>query len=97
MHWEESPLAPLFDEAVFSCNVHLIKPDPEIYLLAARLVNCPPQACVFIGDGGSDELMGARRAGMRTIQVRYFAQREVEGADCVVERFEDILSLDFAS
>ena len=97
MHWGESPLAPLFDEAVFSCRVHLIKPDPEIYLLAAQKMAAVPEDCVFIGDGGSDELMGAKRAGMRTIQVRYFAQREVEGADYVVERFEDILSLNLAS
>jgi len=97
MHWGESPLAPLFDEVIFSCHVRLIKPNPAIYLLAAQKMAAAPEDCVFIGDGGSDELMGARCAGMRTIQVRYFAQREVEGADYAVERFEDILSLDFAS
>jgi putative hydrolase of the HAD superfamily len=71
-----------------------MKPDPEIYLLAARKINCPPQARIFVGDGGSDELMGAKRVGMRTIQVRYFVQREVEGADYAVDRFEDILYIE---
>ena len=93
MHWEDSPLAPLFDEVIFSCQARLMKPDPEIYLLAARRVGCPPQACVFIGDGGSNELMGARRVGMRTIQVRCFVQREVAGADHIVDRFSDILNI----
>jgi len=93
MRWGESPLAALFDEAIFSCRVHLIKPDPEIYLLAAKLAGSSPQACVFIGDGGSEELMGARRVGMRTIQVRHFVQREVEGADLIVDRLEEILDL----
>ena len=96
MHWADSPLAPLFDEAVFSCQVHMEKPDPGIYLLASRRMGAAPGDCVFVGDGGSDELMGAKRVGMRTVQARHFVRREVEGADCRVERFGDVLDL-FAS
>ena len=95
MHWADSPLAPLFDEAIFSCQVHMIKPGPEIYLLAAQKMAAAPEDCIFIGDGGSDELIGAKRVGMRTIQARHFAQRDVEGADVQVERFEDILAVHF--
>ena len=93
LHWGSSPLSPLFDEVIFSCDVRMMKPDREIYLLAAQRVGCPPEGCVFIGDGGSDELMGARRVGMRTVQVRHFVQREVEGADVIVDRFEELLDL----
>ena len=89
--WADSPLAPLFDEAIFSCDVHLQKPDPAIYLLAASRMGVKPEDCVFIGDGGSNELAGAKAVGMRTVQARWFLSREVEGADCKIDRIEDVL------
>lgn len=91
--WTATPLAPLFDEAIFSCDVRMQKPDPGIYLLAAKRMGVEPKDCVFVGDGGSGELAGAKAVGMRTVQVRHFLQREIEGADDVIDRFEDILEL----
>ncbi|MCL1952856.1 MAG: HAD-IA family hydrolase [Oscillospiraceae bacterium] len=91
--WTATPLAPLFDRAIFSCDVHMQKPDPGIYLLAAKRMGAEPGDCVFVGDGGSGELAGAKAVGMRTVQVRHFLQREIEGADDVIDRFEDILEL----
>jgi putative hydrolase of the HAD superfamily len=66
-HWPESPLAPLFTVAVFSCEVRLKKPDPAIYHLTAAKLGAAPEQCLFIGNGGSDELAGARRAGMTPV------------------------------
>jgi putative hydrolase of the HAD superfamily len=40
----------LFDAIVISGEVGARKPDPEIYLLAARQVGVPPEACVFVDD-----------------------------------------------
>jgi putative hydrolase of the HAD superfamily len=65
--WPESPLAGLLDDAVFSCRVRLKKPDRRIYELAAHRLNALPAACLFVGNGGSDELAGARRAGMTAV------------------------------
>lgn len=67
--WPDSPLEPLFDSAVFSCVVKLKKPDPAIYLLAARNLNVPPENCLFVGNGGSDEFSGARNAGMTPVLI----------------------------
>jgi putative hydrolase of the HAD superfamily len=91
--WTATPLAPLFDRAVFSCDVHLQKPDPAIYLLAASRMGVWPQNCVFVGDGGSNELAGAKAVGMRTVQARHFLPREMEGADMKIDRFEDLLKM----
>ena len=91
--WKDSPLAPLFDGAVFSCEARLQKPDPAIYLLAAGRMGAKPGDCVFVGDGGSNELAGAKAVGMRAVQARHFLQREVEGADGAIERFEEILKI----
>jgi putative hydrolase of the HAD superfamily len=65
--WPDSPLAPCFDTAVFSCDVGLVKPDPAIYRLAATRLGVEPAECLFVGDGGNDELDGARAAGMTPV------------------------------
>jgi putative hydrolase of the HAD superfamily len=67
--WPDSPLAPLFDTTVFSCAVGLAKPDPRIYRLAATRLGVEPAECLFVGDGGSDELAGARAAGMTPVLI----------------------------
>ncbi|MCL1952930.1 MAG: HAD family hydrolase [Oscillospiraceae bacterium] len=92
LHWVDSPLAPLFDEAIFSYRLGMLKPEPGIYLLAAQRLGVPPQECVFVGDGGSDELAGAKAVGMRAVQARHIAGRDVEGADAVIDEFRDIVT-----
>jgi putative hydrolase of the HAD superfamily len=65
--WPESPLASLFDAALFSCEVKLKKPDRRIYELCAQRLGVEPAECLYVGNGGSDELAGARRAGMTPV------------------------------
>ena len=65
-YWNQSPLCPYFDEVIFSCDVGLLKPDPKIYELAMRHLDMTPEQCLFVGDGGSNELYGAQAAGMKT-------------------------------
>jgi putative hydrolase of the HAD superfamily len=68
--WPKSPLAPLFDAAVFSCIEHVKKPDPAIYRIACERLGVTPRECLYVGDGSSRELTGARQAGMRPIHLR---------------------------
>jgi putative hydrolase of the HAD superfamily len=65
--WEKTPFAPLFDAAVFSCEVGIRKPNPKIYLEACRRLGVEPSECFFVGDGGSRELSGATQLGMRAV------------------------------
>jgi len=67
--WEQSPLAELFDSTVFSCNVGYAKPDREIYEISLKELGAQPDEAVFIGDGGSNELQGAKEAGLSTIMI----------------------------
>ncbi len=73
--WEQSPLAPLFDAAVFSYRVGHAKPVGDSYLMACRRLGTPPEHCVFVGDGGSEELLGAARVGMKPYCARWFLDR----------------------
>ena len=68
--WPETPFAPLIDAAVFSCSVGFRKPDPRIYQLAARQLEVQPEQCLYVGDGGSQELSGALEVVMHPILIR---------------------------
>lgn len=68
--WASSPLAALVDAALFSCAERIKKPDRRIYELACSRLGVVTSACIYVGDGGSDELVGASAVGMRAIQLR---------------------------
>ncbi len=62
--WNRSPLAPLFSAALFSCDIGARKPSVHAYrALVPRWGGFPLERAIYVGDGGSDELRGARRAG----------------------------------
>jgi putative hydrolase of the HAD superfamily len=67
--WPETPFADVFDSAVFSCSVGLLKPDPRIYELACEELGVAPSEAMFVGDGANDELAGAERAGLRAVLI----------------------------
>ncbi len=68
--WPNTPFAPFFDVTVFSSVACLQKPDPNIYLLAAKQLSVKPQDCLFIGDGDDLELTGALEVGMHPVLIR---------------------------
>ncbi len=65
--WHTSPLRPFFHYAVFSCDVGYMKPEREIYELCLKKLGVKPAHCLYIGDGGSNELQGAQSCGMTTV------------------------------
>ena len=67
--WERSPIAPLFDSVVFSCEVGLVKPQREIYELSLRRLGVTAETALFVGDGGSNELIGAKDIGLTTVMI----------------------------
>ncbi len=74
--WPASPLAPLFDSVLFSCDVGLCKPDPAIYRLALTHLGGSAEQALFIGDGGSREHFGAGEVGLlRVLQRSHMAAR----------------------
>ncbi|WP_240416883.1 HAD family hydrolase [Paenibacillus periandrae] len=70
--WAECPLAGYFDEVIFSYQVGYAKPDIAIYQLACSRLEVNPKHCMFVGDGGSNELAGARSAGMDAYQAAWY-------------------------
>ncbi len=72
--WSDSPLRPLFDTALFSCERGVQKPSPAIYAMALEELEARPEAALFVGDGGSREHRGAADAGIRSLLVTYFLE-----------------------
>ncbi len=68
--WKNMSLAQLFDVAIFSCLVGLLKPDPRIYQMAVDKLMVKPENCLYIGDGDSQELSGASQIGMNPALIR---------------------------
>lgn len=75
--WRASPLARHVDVEVFSCEVGLRKPDPEIYLHATERLGVEPADCLYVGDGAYGELTGAAGLGMHAVLIR--DPREIGG------------------
>ncbi|MEU7988038.1 HAD family phosphatase [Streptosporangium canum] len=68
-------LRPLFDAVVTRDDVRYGKPAPDVYLLAARLLNAAPHTCVAYED--TDEgVAAALAAGMTVIDVRPSLRKE---------------------
>jgi putative hydrolase of the HAD superfamily len=94
MYWNESPLNDLFDETIFSYEVGYLKPQNEIYEIGLKKMNTIPQKCFFVGDGGSDELKGAKKLGMKTIQTGYLFEEERKDYNAI-KNFADYYIKDF--
>ena len=67
--WTKTPLSPLFDEAVFSCNVGLDKPDPRFYATVCERLDTQAERCLYVGDGAGRELTGAQAVGMEAVLI----------------------------
>ncbi|HXD19670.1 MAG TPA: HAD family hydrolase [Vicinamibacterales bacterium] len=65
--WPESPLAAQFDVEVFSCVAGCVKPERAIYERCLQALNVRADEAMFVGDGGANELVGAKDVGMTTV------------------------------
>lgn len=56
-------VADCFKTVILSSKVRLRKPDPAIYLLAARCIGSVPENCAYVGDNPVRDVEGAVDAG----------------------------------
>jgi epoxide hydrolase-like predicted phosphatase len=65
-HYDRKLLAELFDTAVISAEVHMHKPQPEIYRLAAERLEVAPEESIFVDDL-RENCDGAEAVGMTAV------------------------------
>ena len=96
--WDTSPLAPRFVVALLSCRGRVGRTRSEIYRLCLTKLGARPDECVFVGDGGSNEFVGAREAGIPSICTTEFicdifperVAHHSAQADCVIGALSEL-------
>ena len=68
---------PYTDGGVFSCDVHLVKPDPAIYQTICSKYSLTPGECVFLDDS-ADNVRAAQAFGLKAIHVSAYEQARAE-------------------
>jgi len=59
----EDGLTDYFKSVILSSKIAIRKPNPQIYLDAAKAVNVLPERCVYVGDNPVRDVEGAQAAG----------------------------------
>ena len=88
-----------FDAIFSSADLGLAKPNPAIFRLALQKTNCLPQQAIMIGDRLDNDIVPAKRIGMKTIWIKQGFSRLAqvknleERADWTVEKLTDVLPI----
>lgn len=98
--WPDLEVARYVHTAVFSVLEGARKPHPSMYQAVCDRLDVEPGDCVYVGDGGSNELAGARAAGMHAVRLLSPDQEAelVYGLDTtwdgpVITRLDQVLDL----
>jgi putative hydrolase of the HAD superfamily len=91
--WPESALRPYFETTAFSAEVGAAKPEPAIYLAACDALGVSPSDCVYVGDGGQNELPGAAALGMSAIRTTEHADSDPSWTGPTITSFTELPAL----
>ena len=86
-------LRPLFSVVADSGVVGVIKPEPGIFLHAAKAVGAAPGDCVMVGDSIKRDMKGAEGVGMRRALVVAGAETPDAGQDWTIRSVTDLEAL----
>jgi len=73
---EQQGMLAYFDVLTFSDEVKLAKPSKDIFLLTLRALSAAPSQAVHVGDHVKNDVVGAKRAGLKTVWIMGFYDRE---------------------
>jgi putative hydrolase of the HAD superfamily len=86
-----SELFPYFDAIYLSYEQGIQKPDEEIFYRCINGFSVKAEECIYVGDGGSNELETARQLGMKAVQAAWYLQ---EGTTQPSRRKPDFFQLE---
>ena len=79
----------VFDAFVSSCEVGMVKPDPNIWRMAMGIAQARPEQCVYF----DDRIMLARAAG--NLGIRAFHHQTFEATKQILEQLNEVPLADF--
>lgn len=83
---KKSILYPFFDAVCLSFDEGIQKPDPAIFERCIEKLGVRADECLYVGDGGSNELEAAQTFGMQVVQAVWYLR---EGTSQLSRRKED--------
>jgi FMN phosphatase YigB (HAD superfamily) len=97
---EAENFKPYFKSVVLSSVVGIRKPDPAIYLEAARRAGVEPSRCAYVGDNLKRDVTGTRAAGFGMIIIliepKKLAEETVTSEnrpDLIIHQFKELLNV----
>lgn len=68
----KSKMFPCFDAVYLSYEQGIQKPDEEIFQRCMDGLSVKAEECIYVGDGGSNELETAKKLGMKAVQAVWY-------------------------
>jgi HAD superfamily hydrolase (TIGR01549 family) len=97
---ETENFAPYFKSVVLSSVYGKRKPDPSIYIEAARIAGVEPSRCVYVADNLKRDVTGTRAAGFGMVIIMISPQELAEATitdenrpDQIIHKFDQLLEL----
>ncbi len=97
---EADGFSPYFKAVALSSVLGIRKPDPQIYLEAARLAGVEPARCVYVGDNLKRDVEGTRAAGFGMLIIMISPEELAEAEiteenrpDAVIHQFSELLEI----
>ncbi|MGB8454103.1 MAG: HAD-IA family hydrolase [Anaerocolumna sp.] len=77
----ENGLDKLLNPIVISSEVGFEKPDSRIFVTAIKLANADPEKSLYVGDNYYDDVIGARKVGMKCLLISPYQRLGIEEID----------------
>ena len=97
---ETENFSPYFKAVVLSSALGIRKPDPAIYLEAARRAGVEPPRCAYVGDNLKRDVTGSRAAGFGQVVIlvspEELAEATITDANCpdvIINQFRELLDI----
>lgn len=97
---EAENFASYFKSVVLSSSLGIRKPDPAIYLEAARRAGVDPAKCVYVGDNLNRDVTGTRAAGFGMVVIMISHADLAEATitdenrpDAIIHEFKELLDI----
>jgi len=75
-YMEERGMLSYFHTLTFSDEVKLAKPSSEIFMMTLQLLGATPEQTIHVGDHVLNDVVGAKRCGLKTVWITGFYERE---------------------
>ena len=97
---EADGLSKYFKSVALSSVLGIRKPDPAIYLEAARQANVNPMHCVYVGDNLKRDVTGTRKAGFGMVVIMISPEKlavseitKENKPDAIIHEFTELLEI----